>query len=204
MSDLQKFLDAYRKVVQDGYNWQVLDLVLLEMCGRTPRHTCPREVLAKVALVNRAYRANLQMGAEEAEWLLATRLVDSELDEHLNKLRSLTSFDAATAPVVLEAHRALVALCKEATGRWALSFASKYLSFHAPRVVPLFDQYAYKEGWKLVRGIVNEPLPGTGAEDYRWHAATVLYLADHLRAQGGEPDLKIIDVVLYGSAGGRG
>lgn len=204
MSNLEAFFNAYRAVAREGYNWQCLDQVLWEMCDQTPGHTDVRRVLAKVGLVNRAYRANLQMGVEEAEWKVARRLIDSDIDRHIVALRALTTFDRTTAPVVLDAHRSLVALCKETTSRWALSFASKYLSFHAPRVVPLFDQYAYTEGWKLVRGVVNEPMAGNAAEDYRWHAASVLFLADQLRAQGVEPNVKYIDVVLYGSAGGGG
>jgi hypothetical protein len=204
MKTLADFLSEYKRVQAQGYNWQVMDDTLFELCRRYPGHIEPREIVAKVGLVNRAYRANLQMGTEDAEWKLAQHLKNSDIDEHLNKLRSLPSFNDATAPVVLQAHHRLVEVCKEVTGRWALSFASKYLSFHAPRVVPIFDSYSYAEGWKYARGSVASPLPGAAAEDYRWHTASVLFLANHLRTQGIEPDVKLIDVVLYGQAGGEG
>ena len=87
---------------------------------------------------------------------------------------------------------------------WALSFASKYLSFHVPRVVPIYDSLSNKEGRRYARGRVTSALPGSAAEQYRWHTASVLFLANHLRKQGIEPDVKLIDVVLYGQAGGEG
>lgn len=204
MSELEAFVTAYRTVEQAGYSWEEMDRVILALCEKTPGHRSQREVMARVALVNRAYRAHLQMGDKDAEWTLAGRLVESEIDEQIEELRGIPTFNATTAPLVVAAHGALVALCKEATGRWALSFASKYLSFHAPMVVPLFDQKAHVEGKKLVQGLVNAPISGCAAMDYRWHAARVLYLAEHLQEHGIDPNLKIIDIVLYGSAGGRG
>ena len=204
MKTLADFLSEYERVQTNGYNWEVLDKTLFELCKQIPDHTDAKQIVAKVGLVNRAYRANLQMGTEDAEWKLAQHLKNSDIDEHLTKLRSLASFDESTAPVVLQAHHRLVKLCKEVTGRWALSFASKYLSFHVPRVVPIFDSYSYAEGWKYARGSVASPLPGKAAEDYRWHTASVLFLANHLRKQGIDPDVKLIDVVLYGQAGGEG
>ena len=204
MKTLADFLSEYERVQTNGYNWEVLDKTLFELCKQIPDHTDAKQIVAKVGLVNRAYRANLQMGTQDAEWKLAQHLKNSDIDEHLTKLRSLASFDESTAPVVLQAHHRLVELCKEVTGRWALSFASKYLSFHVPRVVPIFDSYSYAEGWKYARGSVASPLPGKAAEDYRWHTASVLFLANHLRKQGIDPDVKLIDVVLYGQAGGEG
>ena len=204
MNNPDKFLNAYKKVLSDRYNWEVLDETLFNLCKQHPDHTKPRVVLAKVALVNRAYRANLQMGASEAEWELAQRPVTSDIDGHLSELRSLSSFDEAAVPVVFRAHHHLVAVCKEATGRWALSFASKYLSFHAPHVVPIYDSYSYAEGWKYARDEVTSPLPGVAAEDYRWHTASVLALANYLKRQGITPNVKLIDVVLYGQADDEG
>ena len=205
MKTLADFLSAYKQVHADGYDFKIMDDTLFDLCRRFPGHTkgLERQIVAKVGLVNRAYRANLQMGTEYAEWKLAQRLTTSDIDEHLSKLRSLSSFDEAAAPVVLQAHHSLVAVCKEVTGRWALSFASKYLSFHVPRVVPIFDSLSYKEGWNYARGSVASPLPGKAAEDYRWHTASVLFLANHLRKQGIDPDVKLIDVVLYKQARGE-
>jgi hypothetical protein len=204
MKDLADFLSEYKRVQTNGYKWEILDKTLFELCKQIPGHTDARQIVAKVGLVNRAYRANLQMGTKDAEWKLAQRLLTSDIDDHLNKLRSLPSFNDATAPVVLQAHHSLVAVCKEVTGRWALSFASKYLSFHVPRVVPIYDSLSNKEGRRYARGRVTSALPGSAAEQYRWHTASVLFLANHLRKQGIEPDVKLIDVVLYGQAGGEG
>ena len=204
MSDLERFRAAYRRVEADGYNWQELDGVLYRMCAEMPDHSDPRQVIAKVGLINRGYRANLQMGKAEAEWELAQALVKSDFDTHLKQLRGLKTFDAASAPATMAAHAALVALCQQATSRGAISFASKYLAFHVRKVVPVFDSYAYDASWKLVGVGIERPLIDGPTEPYGWHCAAVLRLADDLRAHGIEPDVKLIDVVLYGLNGGTG
>ena len=204
MSDLTQFRQAYQRIEKEGYNWQELDGVLYGMCAAMPDHTDKRQVIAKVGLINRGYRANLQMGTDEAEWKLALALVDSDIDTHLNELRGFKTFDAETAPATMAAHATLVALCQEATSRGAVSFASKYLAFHVRNVVPVFDSYAYDASWKLAGEGITEPLIRGPTEPYGWHCAAVLRLADDLRAHGIEPDVKLIDVVLYGLNGGTG
>lgn len=201
---LADFLEAYRSA---SYDWERLDRILLDACAATPHHTNVGDVFAKVALINRTYRANLQMGAKNAEWDVAERLVRVGFDGTIADVLPPLRLNRETAPLVVDVHRRLVEVCREITGRVQNSFASKYLAFHAPLAVPIFDGWAYKASWDLVGQHATGWLAAKAKPnaDYGWHVEAVLLLAEHLRDAGVvDPDLKKIDIVLYGSRGGRG
>jgi len=201
MKTMADFRAAYKHA---SHTWEPLDKVLLDACTSKPDHTDVSEVFAKVALVNRVYRANLHMGGKDAEWNLAKKLATAKFDDVLTVLRPLT-FARETAPAIVEAHGKLVGLCESVTGRVANSFASKYLSFHVPDAVPIFDQYAYSSSWALV-GKKCSGAWATGInEDYGWHAEAVVLLVEDLQTHGvASPSLKQIDIVLYTARGGTG
>lgn len=201
---LDRFFERYREVQRDGYAWAELDRALLALCERLPDHTDAQRNFGKVALINRAYGANLHMGGKEAEREVAEALVSSDLDAHLAGLRRLDTFDLRSAPAVMAAHDSLVSVCRGVTHRKNQSFASKYLAFHAPKAVPLFDAYAERAGKQLVSADARAPLQKGISGPYGAHCATVLALMSALRQEGLIPDVKRIDVVLYSLAGGRG
>lgn len=190
---IDEFVVAYRGV---EYWWHALDEPILGLCSRHSDHIDARIVFGKVALINRAYRANVQMGVSNAEWTLAEALVAARFDETLSPLKTLDRLDAAALPVLLDAHERLVSVAKQATRRVTESFCSKYLSFHFPRLAPLFDSRAEKTAKSL-------PLPrqawsNAGNPRYRAHCGRVLDLISALRSAGiAEPDLKKLDYVLY-------
>ncbi len=181
--------------------WEALDRPILRACRERPEHSDPHEVFGKVALVNRAYRANLQMGVKDAEWQLAERLVRDNVDGLISPLNSVTTFTRDTLGTVLDVHEGLVRLTYKVANRVENSFCAKYLSFHFPGVVPLFDRYAYACSWRLMtEGLPRGLYANRWNVDYGYHCEAVLALVEVLHKQGiREPVLKLVDSVLYGA-----
>jgi hypothetical protein len=193
MKTVSELIAKYRQV---EYWWHALDEPILELCSRYPEHTDPRIVFGKVALINRVYRANVQMGTRNAEWKVAVAFVEARLNPTMDTLRKHTDLAESSLPALLDAHQQLVEITLRATGRVTESFCSKYLSFHFPQLAPLFDTLAEKTAKRL-------PLtfpPSTRALNarYRDHCARILKLVATLRTAGiAEPNLKKLDYVLY-------
>ena len=99
----------------------------------------------------------------------------------------------------MDVHEELVKACKAATTRSAVSFASKYLSFHEPLVFPIFDNKAYRTAWRLTKKHVVATQHDSRANvDYGYYCEALLLLIAHLRTNGvATPDLKLLDNVLY-------
>jgi hypothetical protein len=197
MNTLDDFVEAYQST---DYSWEAMDQVIICMCDENPGHTEVSEVYAKVAIINRAYRANMQMGAKNAEWNVAKLLVDQEADKFIAPLRALPRFDRETISEIVFAHESLVQLVDTVTDRIANSFASKYLSFHALDVVPLFDSNSYKVVQQLVGDRVRRELyRGNANWKYGYHCEAVLLLVETLCDHGiDNPNLKLVDCVIYG------
>lgn len=198
MNCVDDFVSGYASA---GLWWEALDRPILRACKEYPTHSDAREVFGKVALVNRAYRANLQMGVKDAEWKLAELLVNDNADKVISPLSCVSAFSRDTLETILAVHDDLVRLTYRVTNRVENSFCAKYLSFHFPEVVPLFDGYAYACSWRLMK----ERLPrGLYRDrwnvDYGYHCEAVLALVEVLHERGiRKPVLKLVDSVLYGA-----
>ena len=201
VNTIDDFKSTYREVT---YWWEPLDRPILRACREMPDHTAVEDVFAKIALVNRTYRANLQMGTKRAEWKAAERFVQSGVDNRIAALRTAAPFSSTTLSLVLEAHENLVDILKPLTGRVENSFVAKYLSFHFPSVVPIFDRNAYATSWRLVGArIAGIPHPNWYNTKYQYHCAALLILINELVQDGVQaPSLKLIDNVLYDSFSG--
>jgi hypothetical protein len=201
--DLHWFLEEYRnheRGIRDKdwhyYWWIPLDRPILTACKNSPANSDYCEVYAKVALVNRMYSAQLgrgRMGKYDAEDRVSKSLCKSDIDKFVKPLLGLNVLTKAILPKVLKCHDRLVTIVHRATRKYELSFSSKYLSFHVPQVVPIFDSRA---GW-TARKILpdNSDFRGYGA--YEKHCRRILALMDFLVKKKIKPNLKIIDYVLY-------
>ena len=171
MRTIEAFIAEYGKV---EYWWHALDDPILGLCARRPDHTDPRIVFGKIALVNRAYRANVQMGTRNAEWKLAVAYVEGRLDETMSPLRGHPVLSESSLAPLLDAHQHLLDVTRAATGRVAESFCSKYLSFHFPQLAPLFDTLAEATAKQLP--LATPPWVRAPNARYRAHCARVLQL----------------------------
>ena len=195
--------DAVREFVRQyrvaEFHWQELDRPIIQYFADNPHHDDVNKVYAKVALVNRVYRANIQMGMGNAEWSLATALITEDVDSWLRPVREANLYCREFLPSLLEAHGNLVYTCKKVTGKAALSFASKYLSFCNPAVVPILDSKAESS----VRQIFGKRRPG---KQHRGYLNTryavfceyILLLVEELARSDNPIDMKKVDAILYG------
>ncbi len=203
MHTIPWFVEQYRKI-QSGirekdpahYWWIPLDRPIIRACRDNPGHTDSCEVAAKVALVNRMYSAQLgkgRLGKFEAEDKVTNALVESEIDEFMGKLSRFTTLTLENLSIVVDCHDKLVKVIRKRLKQNALSFSSKYLSFHFPRVVPLFDAKATTAARDILIG--DSTFRGYGP--FEKHCRRVRRLMDILVEEKVKPDVKVIDYVLY-------
>ena len=194
------FCEAYRDIEKKGtYFWEILDRAIYGVCVEYPNHQSENEIFSKVALINRTYRTNLHFAGKDAEKKVAEAFVNV-LDARLTPLIHMTSLTTETLPILVGVHGDIVNILKKVTNRIENSFVSKYLHFHFPHTVPIYDQYAYDQSWRLF------PIPKSEWSkwddvinyDYRFHCASMVGLLDELRANCvASPSLKLIAILLY-------
>lgn len=184
----------------------MLDEALLGVCRAYPAHTDTDVVFSKVAIINRAYRANLRFVGTDAEKNIAKAFVKNGLDSELTPLAGMAVLNAESLPTLVHIHGRVVSIVRKVTHQVDNSFVSKYLHFHLPAVVPVFDVNAYAKSWELAgfekKSNKSEWEKWNSLEnyDYGFHCASVVILLDRLRANGIDaPSLRLMDVLLYGA-----
>jgi len=195
---------AYKELEANGgsYSWATLDRALVIVCTAMPRHVRVDEVSVKINIINRMYGANLHLGAKDAVQKVAEKFVEGDVDVIASALQQCSKFSSETLPPILDTHEKLVMLARQVTNRIENSFVSKYLHFHFPDTVPIFDSHAYKASWKVA------PPPESEFADYNkrlscdygYHCGAILQIVAKLREYGVQaPKLKLLDVLLYGT-----
>jgi hypothetical protein len=133
------------------------------------------EVFTKVVLIDGVYRAQLPRTlGENADRRAATAITGSRR-AIAAALRRLSVFNSPTEAACVEAARVHSLLLRVlrgelGTNRDAVSFASKYLHFHAPDVVPIYNQYAagqlprFSAGYRGARAALKALGHGDGVD----------------------------------------
>ena len=199
---IKNFCKAYKNLEKnDTYFWKILDEALLFIFKRYPKHNNVEEVFSKVALINRVYRANLHFaGKKNIEAKVAEAFMKHKLDTILKPLNRMTSLTYENLQAIVRVHGQVVSIVKKITKKTNNSFVSKYMNFHFPNIVPIYDQYAYEESWRLIQVDKEEwqKYDDLINYDYGFHCESVFGLLKALRANGVEfPSLKLIDILLY-------
>jgi hypothetical protein len=195
---LNEFLAAYKKYdpTYDYYH-RYIDEAISWAFEKYPGHKSPEQVFAKISLVNRVYRANIQRRKKGAEWKLAELLVDKNFDNTINPLKKIRKFDSKTLPEIVGVHNRFVNIAKNTLRIRAASFCSKYLHFHFPKIIPIFDSKSYDTAWTLVGEEIDTNRDGVG--DYEYFCLALLALTEKLKRLQGfrNANLKTIDYLLY-------
>jgi hypothetical protein len=145
--DVQRALDDRRDL------WTFGNSVLYDLCSEYPRHQYNAEVAAKVWLIGRSYAAAVERGVRNVDGMprdttqfyrkrVALPIRRSGIDRHIQKLHEIGRIRIDSAPVVLAAHARLTEVLAKSLGDRKRSFVSKYLHFHAPEAVPIYDSLA--------------------------------------------------------------
>ena len=204
--NFEEFFLAYKLQAENGcYSWSALDRAIMGVCSARPLHEDVGEVYAKIRIINRAYLANLQFGTQDAEWKLAEKFVECKVDHIIESVRPISNLTIKSLPILLDAHEALVNIAHQVTKKVQNSFVSKYLHFHFPDAVPIFDSYAYDAAWKLAEPPQSQFVLYDHRlnRDYGYYCGSILQIMAILSDYGVEsPNLKLLDVILYGSRKG--
>ncbi|WP_310381896.1 hypothetical protein [Flavobacterium sp.] len=131
--------------------WDFVNEILYNMCKENFTHEQTDKVVGKVILIGRAYAAAIERRKNKTEQndnfyidKVAPKFKKSELDFHLNKLKSHTELTEKNIPEILKVHFYLTDLIKDLTEQNKRSFSSKYLHFHFPHLFFIYDTRAVK------------------------------------------------------------
>jgi hypothetical protein len=176
--DRAAYLDCVKYHEREG---MLLDRTLYQLCAEHPRHDTIGAVNAKLWLIGRGFATGIERHVRSfgtqgsslgrvAEHLLRHRV---EVDEIVQQLRELAEpIDVETLSKVVALHGQFCKLVSRiANGKKVLvSFASKYLHFHAP-LVPIFDTWVYGQAWRMRQKatLVSFSPPKGAASPFYWY-----------------------------------
>lgn len=197
--------------------WTFGNRVLYRMCEENPDHTEVGTVAGKVRLIGRSYavaveRRVIPAGADAVsleefyEHHIAPALIESDLDQKLKSLQQSGEFSAESLPEVLDAHYHLVFVLRRLTHQDKRSFASKYLHFHAPAQVPIFDSIAARVlSQMLPRRRIRRGIPGGFDQTYTRFVSLLLDLRHEIESDHGvRLSTRELDRLLLQAADGAG
>ena len=136
-----------RRALKQHSVWDLGNAALYDLCRKHPDHRSVDAIVAKVWLIGRSYAASIERGRGQPSVdgenfyvdTVAPKIRGARIDRWLKPLRGLTRPDAA---VVVPAHKRLTELFWKIAGKEKRSLASKYLHFHFPKAVYIFDERA--------------------------------------------------------------
>jgi hypothetical protein len=126
--------------------------ILYDMCEKNPLHIDSAVVRAKISIIGKVYSASIERGVtkKEGDASVATKVAlavvkkGNFLDGKIRVLRELENVTPENIHFLFEAHAYLNSIFYNVTSMNKPSLASKYLHFHAPRVVFIYDSLASK------------------------------------------------------------
>jgi hypothetical protein len=133
-------------------HWDWANSILYDMCKNNLTHKKEDIALAKMWLIGRSYSAAIERGAGEhvkssvdfyAE-KVAPMLVSSDIDKWINKLNKIGRITDSNYEELLKAHFKLMNKIIKITDKSKRSLVSKYLHFHSPETVFIYDSIANK------------------------------------------------------------
>jgi hypothetical protein len=158
--------------------WGGVDEVLYGVCRAYPGHSTRRDVMAKVALIGRAYASGVERCVTPPKGEQAIVLVGNYLHEHGGEVDDIIAtireaaepLSALGMRLIVRQHGRLTALLRSMPHcqRSPRSFAAKYLHFHHP-AVPIFDGYATERLTEMVPWSGDDVAfdrPSQGDEEY--------------------------------------
>lgn len=128
--------------------------VLYRMCSDKPKHDCIDVISSKLWIIGRSYSASIERKAgKDFKINEAAEIIrKSDIDSRLGKISSIERPDINNLNQILDLHHFFLSLLKEATSIEKRSLASKYLHFHAPKAVFIYDSIANKELRSRLKG----------------------------------------------------
>lgn len=128
--------------------------VLYRMCKERPLHNDVDTVSSKLWLIGRAYSASIERkaGKDFKIQQAAELIISSEIDSEISNIQKIDRPTHENIDQILRAHKHLMDVLCEATGLEKRSLASKYLHFHAPKAVFIYDSIANRNVRSILKG----------------------------------------------------
>lgn len=128
------------------------------MCEDYPRHDDVDIIAGKIWLIGHSYSASINR-VRNSDVLVenfiinkvAPKIKDSDIDKWINSLKDIDRITFDNYHLILDVHKKFIDLLYEITKLKKRSLASKYLHFHLPKSVFIYDSiadYAIREQTK--------------------------------------------------------
>ncbi len=202
IKDLERSSRGYQS------DWALFDNTLYGLCQENPAHSDRGAVNAKLWLIGRGMATGIErhvkasggMGSslDKVAGFLHTN--HHAVDSLVQRVRQLKEpLDLEKLAEVVSAHGRFCQLVSQLAQRdqVLVSFASKYLHFHAP-LVPIYDRYAYAAAWRRRRkqGLEVFPKPEGANLDYYWYCLCFWQVYTSLRALAGAVTVRMAEYHL--------
>jgi len=168
--------------------WGFGNKILYDMVEQKHDHTDADIIHTKLWLIGRAYAAPIERNKAmydrtEGDFYYVKAVphmlkIGEKLDKRIAELNKHESIASLTElELMLDTHAFLVSEFKEITWEDKRSLASKYLHFHAPNMVYIYDGRAEKESCRYVRagGPDYEHLKEAGSD--KWDAGYIKFVS---------------------------
>ncbi|SHK43012.1 hypothetical protein [Fibrobacter sp. UWB12] len=186
IKDESKVLDLYKHfVATKKKDWEFGNSILYKMCKENPKHNNSNIVVGKIWLIGRSYAAAIERrkdGRKTGDFyfdIVAPEMkrISKELDKKIEEL-SLSASENFTN--LLYTHKFLTKTFNKISHLEKRSLASKYLHFHCPEKVFIYDSRARDGIHKFVerpdKSILNKLQPDKFDKEYGDFVCRVLEL----------------------------
>lgn len=177
--------------------------VLYRMCKDRPLHNDIDSISSKLWLIGRSYAASIERKAGDDFDIkdAAILIKNSELDEKIDILNSESITTLDNVNILLSTHIYLLNLFKEATGIEKRSLASKYLHFHSPNCVFIYDSVVKEKIREQLRPLKKRfKITKKYDNEYESHVHRCIYYRDEVLAPKFNKiaSPRNLDAYLYG------
>lgn len=166
MKTNQYFHQQFAQYDDNDSRYRDANQVLYRMVQEWPENTDPNKVVAKFWIIGRTYAAVVERRSNKATTpgdfyydYVAPRICESELDAKIAAVKAKNYEEVSEESIrdILDLHGYLVGILKGLTGKDKRSLASKYLHFHLPDLVFIYDSRVSKVIGEFVDGKVKVP-----------------------------------------------
>ena len=191
---VKRAVDYYCKEIASSTKWVLANSILYDLCDKYHFHNNPDEIVTKIWLIGRSYAAAIERNKKaknnSGEYYYSTVSPviiqhGKEIDSMIEKLNSIERITLDNIQTLLSAQGFLTRVFFSITDQEKRSLASKYLHFHSPQSVFIYDSVAHKTLGKLVKGnLQSSDFDGDSVDiEYAKYCIRALKLRDYIQAK---------------------
>jgi hypothetical protein len=195
-------------------NGDLLDQTLYRLCDEHPWHRTIDEISAKNWLIGRGFatgverliRSSKTQGSSLWKMVLHMKKHGKLIDQVVGRLRRMREpLSVEKLQVILAEHGSFCRVVSRITynKQSLVSFASKYLHFHAP-IVPIYDSWVGHQAWRMRRKHDLDwfKRPKEAVDAYYWYCVCFWQLYTDLRHMAKTVNVRQVESYLMWLANG--